>query len=823
MSKFGAQAKKMLPALIAGICVTLAAALFNYLIHERRFSIMATDGGLFISEAKAAANSGSAVASTEIEAFRIVSGLLGFFDDLVLDSMYSVRGRADFPPTREDIALVAIDAASIVRRGVWPWSRREIAGLLQHVSDAKVTGLDLLVDSSDQTSLVNYIGDIDRLYDLRLNLSRVAPEVMDNDLFLAREISRIRTVIGAVFQNGEAPARRPEKLIANYTLRAVTENGMDVSPAKALLKLSSHVLADLPVIRHNRPPPLGEGFMNLFPSPSGMVRSVPLFAHVLDSAFSDAAADSIAEGRQTYPSIVMEMLRVSMGGDGYTLTLADDPLLIPELRGEYDDGVRHVVKSVAITRVGLDGIEKIISIPLSDLGEMKISFRYAPDDYRVYPAWEVLDGLHPEAFKDRLVLVGSTMGGIGHFAASNNGEFDMAASEAHAAMLASVLQGRFMRHSYWIDFIWQEGAIVISGFAVTLAVILGSLGAGLAMSALSLLATVFGNYYFFFRNGVNVGITLPILSILAVLITQTVANYLIAGRERRFIRKAFSLNVSPSILGYLESHPDRLSSLQGEQRNMTVLFSDIRGFTSISERMTAPNLARFLNEYFTPMSDIVIKNMGTVDKFIGDALMAFWNAPTDNPRHARDAAQASLDMIARLAELQAAWTVQGLPRVAIGCGINTGPMFAGYMGSEQRKNYTVMGDNVNIASRLEGLNKVYSSTILITESTRKELGQDYFCRVVDKVRVSGKNTSVLIYELLSAGPGTEEEREENAAFTRVFELYMKREFAAAESLLKELVFIRPTPLYKMYLDRLAIYKALPPPPDWDGTFSMRQK
>jgi adenylate cyclase len=331
------------------------------------------------------------------------------------------------------------------------------------------------------------------------------------------------------------------------------------------------------------------------------------------------------------------------------------------------------------------------------------------------------------------------------------------------------------------------------------------------------------DYLFFFSRGIDVGVTLPVLSSGAVLVVLLASNYLSVGRERRFIRKAFALNVSPSILTYLENHPDRLSSLQGENRNMTVLFSDIRNFTSMSERMTATAVARFLNEYFTPMSDIVMRNTGTVDKFIGDGLMAFWNAPTDNPDHARDAARAALAMVAKLEELQPGWTARGLPQISIGCGINTGPMFAGNMGSEQRKNYTVMGDNVNIANRIENLNKLYSSSILVTEFTRERLGRGFTCRVVDKVRVSGKESPVVIYELLGEGAASEERVEEIAAFARVFELYQQREFAAAESLLKELVFIRPAPLYKLYLDRLAVYKALPPPADWDGTFAKMTK
>ena len=305
-----------------------------------------------------------------------------------------------------------------------------------------------------------------------------------------------------------------------------------------------------------------------------------------------------------------------------------------------------------------------------------------------------------------------------------------------------------------------------------------------------------------------------------VLSVQSLASYLVMGRERRFIRTAFSLNVSPSILAYLETHPDRLSAIEGEQRDMTVLFSDIRGFTAISESMTAPDLARFLNEYLTPMSDIVMQNLGTVDKFMGDAVMAFWNAPTDDSDHARNAGRCALAMQAMLGDLQRGWSERGLPRLAIGCGINSGPMFAGYMGSESRKNYTVMGDNVNIASRLENLTKTYAAGILISQTTRQALGADFYCCVVDKVRVSGRREPVVISHLLGEGTPDETVREEIASFERVFELYQERDFEAAESLLKELTFISPHPLYDMYLDRLAVYLALPPPDGWDGTFSV---
>ncbi len=814
MNTVGTNVKKLLPSLALGVLITLLAAAMNSMIYERRLPAMAVGNPIFARENRAGQP------ERRPPFTRILAGLVNLADNFATDAMFAARGSGNFPSTADRIAVVAIDEASILHKGSWPWSRRDIADLVAKLSDARVVGIDLLFPEPDPTSLVRYVSRFEDVYAAKLERPSVPPEELDNDLYLAEAISRTHAVLGFALHDGKGSGhRRVGGLKADYGLEVVTVAGKQVPPENALLRKGAQAVTDLAVIRNAVPAPAGEGYVNLFPERNGTVRAVPMMAHADDSAFSEPSGHA----RRVCPSLPLEVMRIALGGDGYRLILRGDVVNIPEFIDAQSRGDRYPVTGVSITGPGANGPVDLLKIPLDELGEMETALRHRRSDYQVFPAWEVLAGRHDGAFKDRLVLVGGTAPGVGFIVSGGLPDPNISLVEVHATLLSAMLKGDFMDSGYKDDYSWQQATILCSGLAVTLGIIFGNLGVGMFICGLALLFTTFGNYHLFFRNGMEVGVTLPFLSILAVLVVQVVTNYLVVGRERRFIRKAFQLNVSPSILGYLESHPDRLSSLQGENRNMTVLFTDIRGFTSISERMTAPDLARFLNEYFTPMSDIVMKNMGTVDKFIGDGLMAFWNAPADNPTHARDAARSALDMLEKLAELQPGWTSRGLPRVAIGCGINTGQMFAGYMGSEQRKNYTVMGDNVNIASRLEGLNKYYSANILITEATRKELGNEFTCRVVDKVRVSGKVSSVMIYELLGRGTVTDEEREELAAFARVFELYQMREFAMAESLLKELVFIRPTPLYKMYLDRLAIYKALPPPPDWDGTFAMAQK
>lgn len=286
----------------------------------------------------------------------------------------------------------------------------------------------------------------------------------------------------------------------------------------------------------------------------------------------------------------------------------------------------------------------------------------------------------------------------------------------------------------------------------------------------------------------------------------------------------FEQSICPSVVEYIDTYPDGLDRLlEGERRHMTVMFTDIRGFTSMSEGKNPLELGRFLNSYFTAMSDIVMDSGGTVDKYMGDGMMAFWNAPFDSDTHAADACIAALKMTECVASKRDEWAAMGFADVHIGCGINTGAMYSGFIGSDKRKSYTVMGDNVNIASRLEGLNKYYSTGILVTESTKEELDAKFLCRVVDKVRVSGRKEPLRVYEVLSHGPVPEEEYELVATFARVFELYQEREFSIAQSLLNELRFMQKLPLYEMYERRLAMFRTLPPADDWDGTFVMDKK
>ena len=515
--------RKLLPSLALGVCITLLAALFNYVIYDRRIPAMAAGNRIL-------ADPGGEEADGRRRApvLRALAGLINLSDDIVIDAMYAIRGRGDFPATRDKIAVIAIDEDSIVRRGAWPWSRRDIATLIDRASDARVVGVDLLFSEPDHTSLAHYVERFDSLYGTRLDTTGTPPETMDNDLFLADSIAGARTVLGAVLYDGRPPPQRPAGMKNNHPPEIVHPRGVAVAEEDVLLKRMQWALTDLPVLRDGDPPPVGEGFMNLFPAPNGVVRSIPAFAHVSREAFAEASPHP----RRIAPSLALEVMRASMDGDGYRINLRGDKVNIPEFKDYTSNGDRYAVKSISILRGG----EEIAHIPLNELAEMEIGFRRHRHDYTVYPAWEVLEGRHDGAFTDKIVVIGGTVEGVGYVISAGLPDPEVSVVEGHATMLSAMLKGDFMDSGYQDDYFWQQAAILASGMAITLAIILGDLAGGMIVSALALLGIFLANYFLFFKRGMDVGVTLPILSILAVLAVLTVANYLVVGRERRFIR-----------------------------------------------------------------------------------------------------------------------------------------------------------------------------------------------------------------------------------------------------------------------------------------------
>ena len=741
------------------------------------------------------------------EADRFVTAL----DDHVLDAMFRTRGMS---LTSGQVVIVDIDEKSLSRLGQWPWPRTRMAELFRKIdaAGAKVAGLDIVFAEPDRTSPLQFAPVFQKYF--REGVDPKA-EIPDNDAVLGTAVGETRTVLGYFFQMSDDGLRaaKPQPPAPQFSIPAtsiapgvwVDANGKlqppknrdgaaherDV-PVDALNKvpLSYRPVLNLETIGQNC---LSEGFFNAEPGSSGTIRQVPLFIRYdMDASTAKEPDKRVAV---FYPSLPMEMLR---------------------------EGFKEAPK-LSVGHNGFAGVSfGQRAVPTDDRLQICLNFRGPPSTFRYVSAVDVLDGvLGANTLRDKYVLIGTSTWGLRDLRAT-----PFASTCPGVEILATVIDNILVGDPLRQDEYTQTGVvltiIVLGG--LLLAALLsyaGPVPGGIA-GVVTVFLVVFCNYRFFFLRQQVVGVAYPLLTLLLVFVVVTLFNFFFEGREKRYIRGAFSLYVSPSVVDELVRRPEKLS-LEGEVKVLSVMFSDIRGFTSISEKLKAREMSAFLNEYLTAMTDIIMGERGTVDKFIGDAIMAIWGAPLDDADHAANAARGSLRMMDRLHEPQKQWAARDLPFVDIGIGVNTGEMSVGNMGSRNRFDYTVIGDNVNLASRLEGLNKEYGTNILVSESTRTALGDAFPCRLVDQVRVKGKKLPVRIYELLGEGALDEVRKAEVAAWDTVLEQYFQREFAPALATLQRLHAARPLKLYELYLERLESFQANPPGADWDGVYTFTHK
>jgi len=375
---------------------------------------------------------------------------------------------------------------------------------------------------------------------------------------------------------------------------------------------------------------------------------------------------------------------------------------------------------------------------------------------------------------------------------------------------------------YYQDDVTAIGVIFL--FALLAGLILFRFRIHIATVLLAVLAIA---YIFFsiymFDSGIIMNVLFPLLSITLIYITLVVTYFLTEEKSRKWITSVFGKYVSPVVIYNLIKNPDRIK-LGGEKKNITVFFSDIRGFTSISEKLDPEDLVHLINEYLTEMTTIIINDQGLVDKYMGDAIMAFWGAPLDQPNHAEMACSSSLEMMDKLRELKKKWEKEHVPSFDIGIGLNSGDAIVGNMGSFKRFDYTAMGDNVNLASRMEGLNKSYGTEILITEYTYKIVKDKFETRKLDAVRVKGKKKSILIFELISRKDELDKKhRDFISLYETGLELYFKKEWKTAIKSFQEALKLVDDNASYVFITRCKEFLKNPPPSDWDGVWEMKTK
>ncbi len=709
--------------------------------------------------------------------------VLETLDNRLTDTMFRWRGVVK--PV-QPIVIVDIDEKSLRAIGQWPWPRNTVAKMIRNLGagGAKVIGLDIVFAETDRTSPKNFVDELRQLLPAQLPPEALAAlkakESLDHDLALGKALAATPSVLGYVFQTQDDGLKNQTDMpFPSGATRLVPSNLRygDISLLRAY-----RAITNVAAVAQGQ----SEGFFNVFPDASGTVRKVPLFMMM----------DGIP-----YPSLALEILRIGLGAQEATIQVSRQGQTNP-----------RDILGVAVGST---------FIPTDEKGQITINFRGPGQTYAYLSAADILAGKNLDRVQGKFVLIGTSAAGLLDLRATPFSNI-YPGVEVHANIIDNILSHDPFTHDIFTEIGITYALLLVGGLGLSALLayatpLLGGLG-GLLLVA----GTLVGNYFFFFSHGQLVGLSYPLLTILAIFLVVTLFNYFFEGQKKRFISSAFGHYVSPQIVHQLMEHPERLS-LQGEQKTLTVLFSDIQGFTSLSEKMTSEELGRFMNEYLTAMSNIVLEYKGTVDKFIGDAVMAIWGAPLEDGDHAANCVRAAFRMMARLETLRADWQKRELPGVNIRIGINTGIMSVGNFGSDQRFDYTVMGDSVNLASRLEGANKTYGTNIVISEYTKAALGKGFYCRMLDMVRVKGKDVPVLIYEPLCEGEPAPEVRQATESFTKALEHYANRGFQEATEIVQALNTTAPSQLYGLYLDRLAHFAVSPPPEDWDGVFTFTTK
>ena len=475
--------------------------------------------------------------------------------------------------------------------------------------------------------------------------------------------------------------------------------------------------------------------------------------------------------------------------------------------------------------INFAGRQKIFPhVSLADLltksDELTYEIRQYDGDAKVWLE-KSINAKKSEFLKDKLFILGATAAGIYDLRVTPFEE-NYPGAETHANVLDNLIRHDFLVTSPRED-LYMPITLFILGLLLAFCLSYFGAIAGLIVTLFLSVSIAVVDKYFFFGHGLIVTVILPLGLILVLFLFLTSYKYFTEERGKKELRDTFQKYVSPAIVDEILSDPSRVE-LGGRKAKLTIFFSDIRGFTKISEKLDPPSLSQLLNRYLTPMTDLVFQNRGTLDKYMGDAIMAFFGAPLPYQDHAKQACRCALLSLEKLTLLRNEFKREGLPEIDIGIGLNTGDVSVGNMGSVSIRSYTVIGDAVNLASRLEGLNKHYGTHILLSEWTYAEIKDDFTCREIDWVRVHGKEQPVRIYELIKEGNVSVQTQQMLKLFSLGYQNYrQKRWNQAIEDFNQALNQGLEDPVCRLYIRRCQEYQTDPPKENWDGVFQMKTK
>lgn len=714
--------------------------------------------------------------------------------------LYDTRLRLQVGEMDPRIVIVDIDEKSLAEVGRWPWSRDVIAKMIDKLDSgyhARAVAFDVIFSEPDTSS--GY-ATLEALANKEMkdvagfrNRVRALKDTFDYDRRMAAALADRPTVLGYFLSN--EPDAVTKGLLPSPVFTVDELNGYTVDAPEY-----KSYTGNLDILQSAAK---AGGFMNPTPDSDGTIRRLPLLARVGDSY---------------YESLALATARVGLGASRIKpvfFTEAETGLS-GEMHREYG----------AIKGIKLNSKPRTTSIPLERNLTTLVNYRGPGGprggQFRYVSAIDVLQERIPvEELEDRIILVGTTSAGLKDLRSAPV-SIDYPGVEMHANIIASILDGDFKQTP---DFSLGLEVLqtVVVGLVLGLLLPILTPVVSILVSLAAVATVVAANLWMYQSLSWVVPIAVPLLLVGALFIFNIAWGYLFEYRKGRAMVHLFGEYVAPELVAEMAANPENYS-MEGESRDLSVLFADIRGFTTISEGLDPNALREYINIYLTAMSEDIRGNRGTLDKYIGDAVMAFWGAPIVLPDHATRAVETAIRMQATAGKLNEDFIARGWKPLKIGVGVNSGVMRVGDMGSKIRRAYTVMGDAVNLASRLEGITKVYHVGIAVGEGTRLA-ASGYAYRELDRVRVKGKNEPVPIFEPIARESELgEAKRAELEKWHKALALVRAQHWDDAEQLLHALIADRPEDgLYPVYVERIKHYRDHPPGTDWDGVTTFETK
>ena len=683
----------------------------------------------------------------------------------------------------ERIVVIALDERSVKAEGQWPWTRDKLAAMVTRLYGYGVVsvGFDAVFPERDMNhdlETLRLLGAQDE--EFMETLENLAPG-LNRDAVFGNAIAQGPTVMAYYFNTGQ----EGEFEIGELPMAAFDVD--ETMGARLFLPDADGYTSNVPEIMAGA---WSAGFIsNPLIDADGIVRRTPLLHR-----YGNAAYESFS---LAMAATVLQDIALPVFVDAPLMAEGYPPLEAVEIAGR--------------------------RVPLDAQGAVLVPYRGGAGSFRYVSATDVIRGEvpNPEWLNGAIAIVGATAPGLQDLRSTPFGSI-YPGVEIHANVLAGILDGNFR---------WQpaytKGAEVMAlvGFGLLAALTLPALSAVLStVMALAIQGAAIGLNLYLWQDQMHV---LPLASTLIVVfgifMIDIVFGYFFESRSRTQMNELFGQYVPPDLVTQMADNPTKYS-MESEKRELSVLFTDIRGFTTISERLDADELSALLNRFLTPMTRVVHDTKGTIDKYMGDCVMAFWGAPMQNENHAASAVRAGLGMLRALEKLNMDLWKEGEPELAIGVGVNTGTMSVGNMGSRFRRAYTVLGDAVNLGSRLEGLTKAYGVNFIVSSFTVDE-APEFVYREVDRVRVKGKLLPVVIYEVVGEqGDVPREEMARLKQWEQFLKLYRKQAWDAAEGILDDLRKQDPERvLYQLYAERLEAFREAPPGDDWDGVYTHQTK